>query len=124
MLGSEDAMTPTVVIVDDDLDVREALEMVVGLAGFPVVACPHGGVALAHLRGASDPCIVILDLMMPVIDGWEVLEVVQAENLLPLSRILVLTASRDPALPDGVRLLPKPMTVDAIIAAIRAAAAA
>lgn len=114
-----ESTTPTVLIVDDDPDVREALELVVGLAGFPVVTMSNGEQSVSYLRRSHEPCTLLLDLMMPVMDGWRVLEIVQAEHLLPLSRILVLTASREPTLPDGVKLLPKPMTVDAIVDAIR-----
>ena len=113
-------MTPTVLIVDDDADVREALELVVGLAGFPVVTARNGKEAVDYLRGhQGGACTVLLDLMMPVMDGWEVLEIVEAEKLLPLQRVLVLTAFHEPRLPPEVRLLPKPMTVDAIVEAIR-----
>jgi CheY-like chemotaxis protein len=115
-------MTPTVLIVDDDADVREALELVVGLAGFPVATARNGEEALEFLRGHRGPCTVLLDLMMPVMDGWAVLDAVQAEGLVPLDRILVLTAFREPHLPAGVRLLPKPMTVDCIVDAIRGVA--
>jgi CheY-like chemotaxis protein len=108
-----------VLIVDDDQDVRESLEMVIGLAGFPVTTARHGREALVHLRDVHEPLVVVLDLMMPVMDGWEVLEHVIAEKLLPLSRIIVITAARDPRLPDGVRLMPKPVTVDGIVGAIR-----
>ena len=112
-------MTPTVLIVDDDADVREALELVVGLAGFPVATARNGQEAVDFLRRLHGPCTVLLDLMMPVMDGWEVLEVIESEKLLSFDRILVLTAFHEPRLPAGVRLLPKPMTVDAIVEAIR-----
>lgn len=112
-------MTPTVLIVDDDPDVREALELVVGLAGFPVTTAKNGKEAVEFLRQNQGPCTVLLDLMMPIMDGWEVLEIVESEKLLPLTRILVLTAFHEPRLPTGVRLLPKPMTVDVIVDAIR-----
>ena len=112
-------MTPTVLIVDDDPDVREALELVVGLAGFPVATAKNGLEAVEFLRKNDGPCTVLLDLMLPMMDGWEVLEIVESEKLLPLTRILVLTAFHEPRLPAGVRLLPKPMTVDVIVEAIR-----
>jgi len=112
-------MTPTVLIVDDDADVREALELVVGLAGFPVATARNGVEAVTWLRANHGPCTVLLDLMMPVMDGWQVLDIVQKEDLLPMTRVLVLTAFHEPRLPAGVRLLPKPMTVDNIVDAIR-----
>jgi len=114
----------SVLIVDDDPEIRESLEMVIGLAGYPVTTARHGGEALDHLRDAHEPFVVLLDLMMPVVNGWEVLETVMTERLLPLSRIVVITAARDLRLPDGVRLMPKPITIDGIVGAVREAAQA
>jgi len=108
-----------VLIVDDDPDVRDSLEMVIALAGFPVQTARHGREAVELLRDSHEPTVVLLDLMMPVMDGYEVLEVVRSERLLPMSRIVVITAARDPRLPDGVRLMPKPVTIDGIVGAVQ-----
>jgi len=59
-----------VLIVEDDLDAREALSVFLEAEGYRVLEAAHGEEALAHLR-ASPVCIVLLDLMMPIMNGWD-----------------------------------------------------
>ena len=60
-----------VLIVEDDEDLRDMMATLLDLEGFETVAAPNGAVALELL----DPCLdaIVLDLMMPVMDGWEFL---------------------------------------------------
>jgi CheY-like chemotaxis protein len=62
--------SPVVLIVEDDPDTREMLGAVLSLSGYETVAAEHGAAALARMRQRL-PCLVLLDLMMPVMDGWE-----------------------------------------------------
>jgi CheY-like chemotaxis protein len=61
----------TVLVVDDDPDVREALATYLRTEGCLVVEAQDGDVALQALARGVDPCIVLLDLMMPGVDGWQ-----------------------------------------------------
>ncbi|MCK6546289.1 response regulator [Myxococcota bacterium] len=59
-----------VLVVDDDDDIRESLLEVLGEQGFAVIGAKHGGAALEYLQQReSPPCLILLDLMMPVMDG-------------------------------------------------------
>jgi Asp-tRNA(Asn)/Glu-tRNA(Gln) amidotransferase A subunit family amidase len=59
-------------VVDDNDDLRESLAVVLELLGCEVATAPDGVEALRTLRGASElPCLIVLDLMMPVMNGWE-----------------------------------------------------
>jgi CheY-like chemotaxis protein len=58
-----------VLLVEDDADCREAVGATLEHAGHEVVAAENGRVALDRLRDSS-PCVIVLDLMMPVMDGW------------------------------------------------------
>lgn len=58
-----------VLLVEDDADCREAIEHILREAGYDVVGAENGKVALDRLRD-SNPCVIVLDLMMPVMDGW------------------------------------------------------
>ena len=62
-------MTKRVLIVEDDRDLRDMLATLLDLEGFETIAAPNGEVAL----GLLDPWVdaIVLDLMMPVMDGWE-----------------------------------------------------
>lgn len=58
-----------VLIVDDDEDVREILELVLGAEGFETDKAKDGLDALEHLRASAAPAVILLDLMMPRLDG-------------------------------------------------------
>jgi CheY-like chemotaxis protein len=63
-------MNAQVLVVDDELDVRESTVAMFESEGYPAVGASNGRVALDLLRDGVRPCIIILDLMMPVMDGW------------------------------------------------------
>ena len=60
-------------VVDDATDIRLLAELVLSMAGFTVSAVASGGEALRALSGGDLPDIVLLDVQMPEIDGWETL---------------------------------------------------
>jgi CheY-like chemotaxis protein len=62
----------TVLIVDDEASVRFLLRMVFETAGYDVIEAPHGRAALERIDEAR-PALVVTDLMMPVMDGWELI---------------------------------------------------
>jgi CheY-like chemotaxis protein len=66
------ALAPdTVLVVDDDLSVRTALKELFETEGYEVEMAANGRAALTHLRGGLRPCVILLDLMMPIMDGWD-----------------------------------------------------
>jgi CheY-like chemotaxis protein len=60
-----------VLVVEDDLDVREALVQLLEVEGYRVIGVSNGREAMQHLRGGEAPRVILLDLMMPVMDGLE-----------------------------------------------------
>ncbi|HEY8516723.1 MAG TPA: response regulator [Candidatus Binatia bacterium] len=63
--------TPLVLLIEDEDSVREAIAAVLDTEGYRVRTARHGREALEMLRGGLRPCMIILDLMMPVMDGWQ-----------------------------------------------------
>lgn len=81
-----------ILVVDDDVDIVDLAELYLRGEGFDVVRAATGPEALA--RAASDrPDLVILDLMLPGLDGWEVCRRLRAESRVP---IIIVTARGDP----------------------------
>ena len=109
--------TGDVLVVDDDADLRESIVEILHLRGYPARACENGKQALAAIAAAA-PALVLLDLMMPVLDGWTVLARLRDEGTLALDRVVVMTASEAEP-PYGVRALPKPFTVKQLLAVVR-----
>jgi two-component system response regulator MprA len=84
----------TLLVVDDDLDIRDALQDVLELEGYAVLLAADGLEALAQLRQVeSPPRLILLDLMMPRMDGFAFREALLKEE--HLSGIPVLVASAD-----------------------------
>jgi PAS domain S-box-containing protein len=83
---------PVVLIADDDPIYRDALADVVRRAGYAVVAVGDGAAALAYLRRAPAPYSILLDLTMPVMDGWRFLEERNRDEALRPIPVVVLSA--------------------------------
>ena len=62
---------PTVFIVEDDPDTREMLGKFLELEGFHVETAANGRQALDRLSGGLKASVIVLDLMMPIMDGWQ-----------------------------------------------------
>jgi DNA-binding response OmpR family regulator len=86
--------TGTILIVDDDPDLREFLRLMLTSMGFEVTSAANGREALAVMDG-RDPDLILLDMKMPVMNGWEFCRALEGRNARP--PIVVLTAAPDPA---------------------------
>ncbi len=86
----------TVLVVDDDPDVREALATYLRTEGCLVVEAEDGEVALNALARGVDPCIVLLDLMMPGVDGWQFRAAQRREQGVAGIPVAIVSAHPDP----------------------------
>jgi CheY-like chemotaxis protein len=113
----------TVLIVDDNQDACASLAMLVMLEGFAPVIATNGQKAIAYLLDHPPPCFIILDMLMPVMDGWEFLGCKQ--ELAGAARIPVLIATgRDGTIdldqyPDVVSVVYKPVDPERIFAILK-----
>jgi CheY-like chemotaxis protein len=109
-----------VLVVDDDSDLRATICDILEAEGHTCRAAPNGEEALAMLRRDPDIDIVLLDLMMPVMNGWQFRERQLADAALAPTPVVVRTAAavltRSPIVAAQIR--PKPVTVKALLAAI------
>lgn len=104
-------------IVDDDEGIREALRLALELEGFEVRTAANGKEALEEMSQAARPGLIVLDLMMPVMDGWAFAEELGKEQELAKIPIIVLTAYGDRAdsFTRSKAILKKPVSVNALI---------
>jgi CheY-like chemotaxis protein len=125
-------MTPvrTVLVVDDEPDVRLIARMVLVADGFDVREVGSGEAAFEDLAQSGAPDLVLLDVRLPGIDGWEVLRRLRADPAMAGVPVVVFTAdlgarSEAPVhLEDTEILITKPFQADDLLAAVRTATGA
>ena len=100
----------TVMIVEDDVDVREAEADVLEAEGYCVVQAGNGKIALDLLHGGAMPNVIVLDLMMPVLSGPEMLELMQSEPELARVPVIVVSAFDHGAAHGVKEFIHKPIT--------------
>ena len=120
-----------VLIVDDDEAIRESLADLLTDAGYSVLMAPHGQAALERLRSQSVDWVVLLDLMMPVMDGYTFLQAVAHDRLLSTRHAYILMSATIKTVPLAVaellRQVPlsslsKPFDLEEVLSAVEKAA--
>jgi CheY-like chemotaxis protein len=110
-----------VLIVEDDVELREMMAQLLALEGFQARAVSNGREALDYLGGGGRPHVILLDLMMPVMDGWEFRRQQQSDPTLASVPVIVLSAldHRRAAEVDAVAFLKKPLDFDRLLELVR-----
>jgi CheY-like chemotaxis protein len=83
-----------ILVVDDDTDLRETLGELLEEEGYDAHLCENGRVALDRLRNGERPALILLDLMMPEMNGWQFREEQLRDAQLAKIPVIVMTASR------------------------------
>ena len=109
-----------ILLVEDDRSIRVALQGILEDEGYGVATAENGRQALERLRAGAAPDLIVLDLRMPIMDGWEFRAAQKGDPL--LARIPVLAVSADgsakAAAIDAEAYLRKPLSTDALLNAI------
>jgi DNA-binding response OmpR family regulator len=113
-------MKPTIFVVEDQKDLRESICEELDRSGFNAVGAPHGEKALSLLHGSGNrPALMLLDLLLPNKDGWEVVASMKADAKLRNVPIIVMSAVPPQATSlqaQGVSAtLPKPFTMEELL---------
>ncbi len=105
-----------VLVVDDERDLREGIAECLELEGYLVEQAKDGVEAL-ELAAASRPAVILLDLMMPVMSGWQVIDALRTSPGLHTIPIIVISAAHE--LPAGVCVVPKPFRFEDLLLKMR-----
>ena len=123
-MAAVQSLTPShcpVLIVEDDEDLRDMMAQMLTIEGFDAATAANGREALEYLHATAKPNVILLDLMMPVMDGWEFRRQQQADPELAPVPVIVLSAL-DPARAAGVdaaAVLKKPLDFDRLLELVR-----
>jgi CheY-like chemotaxis protein len=114
-------VAPTILFVDDDPGLQRVMTKFLVLEGFTPVIAANGQEALDYLRGGGDASVIVLDLRMPVMDGWTFRKEQRADPGLAGIPVIVLSgadAERVPEL-DAAAAFRKPVSFPDVITVVR-----
>jgi CheY-like chemotaxis protein len=113
-----------ILIVDDDADIRFVISELLSDEGYTVAQAANGREALIYLQTAKPlPCVILLDMMMPLMNGWDFLHARQRDRVLQAIPVVLISAFRElaeAAAPLGVQgALAKPLDLDRLLATVQ-----
>jgi CheY-like chemotaxis protein len=118
MEGDGDRENPNILVVEDDEDAREAMVALLQMKGYHAVPAGNGREALDYLDQAPAPDLIILDLWMPVMDGWQFRSEQVRNPRLAHIPVIVVTALADRADVDANEIIIKPVDVDHLLTTV------
>ncbi len=112
----------TVLLAEDDLEIRDILQDLLEAEGYDVIPASHGRQALEFLRsarGSKLPDLVVLDIMMPLVDGHQVLDEMKKDPVLAEIPVVVLSAAVRERPAGAAAFLRKPIPLQKLFDTIR-----
>jgi len=110
----------SILIVEDEPIIRENVQMLLELEGYPVYAAENGKEGLAMLRKISHPCLILLDLFMPVMNGIEFLNAKNHDDIIASIPVCVVSGVSDrPEIKNVAAFIKKPFEFDGLLKFIR-----
>ncbi len=109
-----------ILIIEDEPDLRDTLKELLELEGFHVSAAENGQEGLRLLKEIAQPCLILLDLMMPVMNGWQFLDALKVDHQHVLATIPVVVVSAAADVADieqqhGCRAIKKPASIELLV---------
>jgi CheY-like chemotaxis protein len=112
----------TVLIVEDDEVIRETLAQILQDHSYHVTTAQHGRDALEKMASMPCPCLLLMDLMMPIMNGWELLTELRRDERWSRLPVIILSAggeANDLLQDPYVRFLKKPLRMASLLEAVR-----
>jgi CheY-like chemotaxis protein len=108
-----------ILVVDDDVDIRDAITVVLQGEGYRVASAANGRDALDYLHRAEPPDLVLLDLMMPVMDGWQFRREQKRDPALASIPVVVISSAGSAPALGAAEFLQKPVAFDQLLRTVR-----
>ncbi|MCY0991112.1 response regulator [Nannocystis sp. ILAH1] len=112
---------PTILIIEDDSEIRGITAVLLRREGYVVEEARSGDEALTYLRRSDrDPCLILVDLMMPILGDWDVVDILRDEDRILALPVVVLSAAHPDKAPSGVSgFVRKPIDFDLLLGLVR-----
>lgn len=106
-----------ILVVEDDKEIRESLKDVLEFEGYQIMTASNGQEAIETLKIAPNPCLILLDLMMPIMNGWEFLKHRREFDTLATIPVAVVTAAGDSKTKDieAQAVIKKPIDLELLL---------
>lgn len=112
----EEAHEKSILVVEDNKEIQESLKMALEIEGYNVFTADNGKEGMEQLAKIPPPCMILLDLMMPVMNGWEFVEEINKNLMLSDIPIVVVSAFGDKkGTPKTDGYIQKPIDLDALL---------
>lgn len=112
----EEAHEKSILVVEDNKEIQESLKMALEIEGYNVFTADNGKEGMEQLSKIPPPCMILLDLMMPVMNGWEFVEEINKNLMLSDIPIVVVSAFGDKkGTPKTDGYIQKPIDLDALL---------
>jgi CheY-like chemotaxis protein len=121
LAARHDAMAASILVVDDDESIRELLRLHLSSAGYEVRVA-EDAIEAGHMVLASPPDLIVMDVLMPYMDGFEFVAALKADNTLPYIPVIFVTQVEDGEYRGrelgAVGYLTKPVRADQLLALV------
>lgn len=115
-----DAQFKTILVIEDDHDTRVSLRKILEREGYFVFSAADGKAGLELLHRIKPPCLIILDVIMPLMNGAEFLDAIEKDPILHLVPVVLLSAFPEAAKKLVVKaFVQKPIELDSLLDAVR-----
>jgi CheY-like chemotaxis protein len=113
-----------ILVIEDDEGIRESMRDLLELEGYEVLTAENGAIGLRMMESIDAPCMILLDMMMPVMDGWQFLKALHDGTDPQRARIPVTVVSAAVDIDDvksrfGCEVMTKPVNIDCLLDAAR-----
>jgi CheY-like chemotaxis protein len=112
-------MNHTVLVVEDESDLREIMRDSLELNGYSVVTAENGQDALCKIPDIEHLCLIILDLLMPVMSGWDFIEIIRKDGQMAAVPVVVHSSAPGRAPAGANRVLQKPLVFEHLLSVVR-----
>jgi CheY-like chemotaxis protein len=116
----EQSRCKSILIIEDDRDIRDTLRLILELEGYSPLVAKNGREGFEALQGCARPCLILLDLMMPVMNGWEFLDAHRRDVTIATIPVVVVSAIGEAAARLGAQAtIKKPVELDSLLKIVR-----
>ncbi len=109
----------SILVVEDNKEIQDSLKVALEVEGYNVYTADNGKDGLEKLAKIPTPCMILLDLMMPVMNGWEFVDEISKDILLSTIPVVVVSAFGDKkGTPKTQGYIQKPIDLDALLTTV------